>query len=72
MIEASVVPMGVYLVADIGCDHCKATIESALSRLAGLERVEVSVDTKRVMVIGTAPDDVIRAAIEDAGYDVTP
>ena len=61
-------------VPEISCDHCKNTIEGALTQLDGVLRAEVVVDAKTVTVsFDDAATDVeaIRAAIENEGYDVT-
>lgn len=58
-------------VPDISCDHCKAAIEGEVSQVAGVDRVEVSVDDKTVTVDGSAPESAIRAAVEAAGYVAT-
>jgi len=58
-----------YSVPGISCDHCKHAIEGAVSAVAEVTSVEVDVDTKLVMVTG-GDDPAIRAAIDDAGYDI--
>jgi copper chaperone CopZ len=59
----------VYDVPDISCDHCKSAIEGAVGGVAGVEQVTVDVAAKTVTVSG-GDDAAIRAAIDDAGYDV--
>jgi copper chaperone len=59
-----------YSVPDISCDHCKNAIEGEVGRVPGVDRVEVDVPTRVVSVDGAAADDAIRAAIDEAGYDV--
>ena len=59
-----------YLVPGISCDHCKQTIEGEVGQVAGVERVEVDVTHKTVRVSGDATDEAIRAAIDEAGYEV--
>ena len=58
-----------YSVPDISCDHCKAAIEREVSTVAGVASVIVDVDAKSVAVTG-GDDAAIRAAIDDAGYDI--
>jgi len=58
-----------YSVPGISCDHCKAAIESEVSGVDGVTAVVVDVDAKSVAVTG-GDDPAIRAAIDDAGYDV--
>ncbi len=58
-----------YDVPGISCDHCKAAIESEVAAVDGVAHVEVDVEAKRVLVVG-GDDSDIRAAIDDAGYDI--
>lgn len=55
-------------VPDIDCRHCKMTIESALSKLPGVEKVLVDIDKKTVQVKGTISQAVIIFAIKESGY----
>ncbi len=59
-------------VPDISCDHCKSSIEGAVSALTGVARVEVSVPDKTVEVEfdESVDQDVIAATIEEQGYAV--
>lgn len=57
-------------VPGVSCDHCKHAIEGEVAALAGVDVVEVDVPSKTVRVEGSAEDSAIRAAIEQAGYDV--
>lgn len=59
----------IYSVPGISCGHCKAAIEGEVAKVAGVERVVVDVGTRTVEVEGGA-DDAVRAAIDEAGYDV--
>lgn len=59
-----------YTVPTISCGHCKAAIEGEVGKVAGVSTVEVDVATKTVRVDGEATDEAIRAAIDEAGYDV--
>jgi copper chaperone len=60
-------------VPEISCGHCKMSIEGAVSTLAGIDRVEVTIDARTVDI---AYDETVvdRAAIIDAiesqGYEV--
>jgi copper chaperone CopZ len=60
-----------YSVPDVHCDHCRAAIEGEVAPLAGVAEVAVDLSAKTVTVTGEALDDAaIRAAIDEAGYDV--
>jgi copper chaperone CopZ len=63
-------PARSYSVPEISCDHCKHAIEGEVSKVPGVESVDVTVATKVVLVDGAATDEAIRAAIEEAGYEV--
>ena len=59
-----------YSVPGMTCDHCKSAVGGELSSVAGVEAVEVDLDTKLVTVSGESLDDrALRAAIEEAGYE---
>ena len=58
-----------YSVPGISCDHCKRAIESEVSTVADVVSVDVDIDAKLVTVVG-GDDAGLRAAIEEAGYDV--
>jgi copper chaperone len=59
-----------YSVPDISCGHCKEAIEGEVTKLDGVAEVVVDVESKTVTVDGVASDVAIRAAIEEAGYEV--
>lgn len=59
-----------YSVPGISCDHCKHAIEGTVRALDGVDRVEVVVPDKTVLVDGPVGDDLVRAAIAEAGYEV--
>ena len=60
-----------YSVPGVSCGHCRAAITSEVEKVHGVSAVEVDLDAKRVSVTGAELDDAaLRAAIDDAGYDV--
>jgi copper chaperone len=61
-----------YHVPGISCGHCRSAIETEVGALDGVESVAVDIDTKQVVVVGSAGDDAIRAAIVEAGYAADP
>jgi copper chaperone len=59
-----------YSVPDMSCDHCKHAVSSELLGVAGVDSVDVDLETKLVTVYGSALDDAaLRAAIDEAGYE---
>ena len=63
----------IYSVLGMSCAHCEAAITREVERVAGVTAVEVDVGGKTVVVRGDGvSDDAVRAAIDEAGYDVAP
>jgi copper chaperone len=61
------------LVVDgMTCDHCVASIRKAVGGVDGVTDVAVDLPSGEVTVTAdTAPDqEALRAAVEDAGYDL--
>ena len=59
-----------YTVPGIHCAHCKAAVSEELAGVAGVESVDVDLDSKRVTVSGSElSDEALRAAIAEAGYE---
>jgi copper chaperone len=59
-----------YTVPGMHCGHCERAVADELSAVAGVESVEVDLETKRVVVAGSGLDDAaLRAAIDEAGYE---
>lgn len=59
-----------YSVPGVHCGHCRAAITEEVSAVAGVDSVEVDLESKRVTVMGASLDDAaIREAIDEAGYE---
>ena len=59
-----------YSVPGISCGHCQAAIEGELAKVDAVDAVAVDLAAKTVTVTGTASDDAVRSAIDEAGYDI--
>lgn len=60
-----------YTVPGMSCDHCKEAVTREVSAVADVASVEVDLDSKLVTVTGENLDDAaLRAAIDEAGYEV--
>lgn len=58
------------LVEGMSCGHCVKHVKEALEEL-GASNVDVSLEKKMATAeVGDASDESIKAAIEDAGYEV--
>lgn len=60
-----------YSVPGISCGHCKSAIEGEITPLADVESVVVDIDAKTVLVVGDITEEAVRAAVDEAGYEVT-
>ncbi len=61
-----------YTVPGMSCQHCAVAVSEEVGRVAGVESVDVALETKRVTVRGRDLDDrALRAAIDEAGYEAT-
>ena len=61
-------------VPDMSCGHCKAAVESELSKLSGVKRANADVEKGTVEVAydeGKVTTEDLKDAIEEAGYTVT-
>jgi copper chaperone len=59
-----------YSVPKIHCAHCAESIKEEVSEVAGVETVDVDIDSKVVTISGQAlADEPLRAAIREAGYE---
>ncbi len=60
-----------YVVPGMSCEHCRTAVTEELIGVSGVDSVEVDLDSKVVRVHGESLDDGrLRAAIDDAGYEV--
>jgi copper chaperone len=60
-----------YSVPGVSCEHCVGAVTGEVEQVEGVESVVVDLESKRVKVKGRSIDDrAVRAAIDDAGYDI--
>ena len=61
-----------YTVSGMTCGHCVASVREEVSEVAGVDSVDVDLASGRLVVSGAALDDAaVRAAVSEAGYEVT-
>ena len=60
-------------VEGMSCQHCVHAVKSSVAVLAGVDKVEVSLE-KKLVTVGFDPGltslQIIKTAIEDQGYSV--
>ncbi|MFE7508745.1 MULTISPECIES: heavy-metal-associated domain-containing protein [Promicromonospora] len=59
-----------YQVTGMTCGHCEMSVRGEVSRLPGVEQVEVSAATGRLVVSSAEALDeaTVLAAVDEAGY----
>ena len=61
-----------YTVTGMTCGHCVASVTEEVSELPGVSDVQVDLASGQVTVTADAPvgQDKVRAAVEEAGYQL--
>jgi heavy metal translocating P-type ATPase len=59
------------MVNGMSCGHCAARVEKALKEVPGVREAKVDLDTATVAValLGGVPEEALRHAVEEAGYE---
>ncbi|WP_017601695.1 heavy-metal-associated domain-containing protein [Nocardiopsis lucentensis] len=62
----------VYEVDGMSCGHCVNAITKEVTEVANVSDVKVDLETRKVTVTSEGPveDAAVRAAIDEAGYEV--
>lgn len=62
-----------YQVTGMSCGHCEVAIRGEVGQVPGVDSIEVSARTGRLVVTSAGPidDDTILAAVDEAGYQAT-
>lgn len=62
----------VYTVDGMSCGHCVNAVTEEVGEVAGVTDVAVDLESKKVTVTSEGPvdDASVRAAIDEAGYEV--
>ena len=60
-----------YRVTGMTCGHCESAVRGEVSKLNGVEQVEVSAASGRLLISSAQPlsDDDVLAAVDEAGYE---
>ena len=62
--------MADFEIKDMTCGHCVATITKAVQAVDAAAVVTADLPARRVGIVSSAGTDRLKAAIEEAGYDV--
>lgn len=59
-------------IEGMSCGHCAARVEKALNAIPGVSaKVDLASKSAAVELSSPVGDDALKAAVEDAGYEVT-
>ncbi|MEV0425446.1 cation transporter [Micromonospora sp. NPDC050495] len=63
-----------YQVQGMTCGHCVNSVSTEVGAIPGVTDVQVDLATGRVTVNSESPldPDAVRAAVDEAGYDLVP
>jgi copper ion binding protein len=59
-----------YAVNGMTCQHCVDAVSEEVGRVAGVEAVTVNLAAGTVTVTGDVEMDAVRAAVDEAGYEL--
>ena len=61
-----------YLVTGMTCEHCVRAVTDELAALPGVRevRVDLAAGTATVSSADPLPDEMVRAAVDEAGYEL--
>ncbi len=61
-----------YTVSGMTCAHCVMSVREEVSEVPGATSVDVDLESATLTVAGEAfSDDAVKAAVAEAGYEVT-
>lgn len=62
-----------YTVTGMTCGHCEQAVREEVGRLPGVEAIDVSAQTGRLVITSAAEldDAAVLAAVDEAGYAAT-
>ncbi len=58
------------IINGMSCGHCVNHVKEALMEIQGVKEVKVDLETKTAEISENVADSVIKAAIEEVGYEV--
>lgn len=63
----------IMMIEGMMCAHCTGRVQKALEEVAGVKQVTMSLEEKsaKVLLDGHVSDDALKAAVTEAGYEVT-
>ena len=59
----------IYKIGGMECNHCKMSVEKAISQLEGVDKVEVDLGHQQAIVTGKPNDEAVKKAVEEIGFE---
>ena len=61
-----------YNVKGMTCGHCVSAVTEEITKIEGVNAVDIDLPTGNVTVTSESPlgDDTVRAAVDEAGYEL--
>jgi copper chaperone len=68
------VTIATYRVTGMTCEHCVRAVTEEIGKLSGVTAVDVDLPSETVTVASDTPldDTALRAAVDEAGYELVP
>lgn len=60
-----------YTIEGMNCNHCAANVQKAIESVEGVEKVEVSLQTKSATIEGSYNEQEVKKAVESLGFKIT-
>ncbi|WP_440713838.1 heavy-metal-associated domain-containing protein [Gordonia sp. FQ] len=57
-----------YTVTGMTCGHCEASVREEVGEVPGVQGIDVSASTGKLVVTGDVDDAAVLAAVQEAGY----
>ena len=60
-----------FQVTGMSCGHCESAVRGEVAKIAGVEQIDVSAASGRLLISASAPldDAAVFAAVAEAGYE---
>lgn len=59
-------------IPDMSCGHCRASIQDALGKLPGVERISFDAQARTATIDGTTPAEPLVRALDAIGFPAKP
>lgn len=62
-----------FAVTGMSCGHCENAVRAEVSQISGVETIDVSAQSGRLVITSSTPvdDAAVIAAVDEAGYAAT-